>query len=109
VAGKGTVSAGVIYVDVQFANTGTGDSLTSTIANLTFQTLHGTGAVTYNSTLSPLLPRSLPALNIGDVTTVRFNLNVPSTVTRFSIVESGTIENIVGSFYNFSISQAVIP
>jgi hypothetical protein len=51
----------------------------------------------------------LPSMNIGDSATVRLFLDVPPSVTRFSLTENGTVQNFVGSTYNFSLAQSVIP
>jgi von Willebrand factor A domain-containing protein 7 len=48
-------------------------------------------------------------LDVGQSVTVTINLTVPSTVTRFSITETGTLQNVGGANYSFSIGQAVIP
>jgi hypothetical protein len=105
---KGTDASG-FYVDLSFKNTGTGMASNIIIGQLTLRTLAGTGTVTYNTAVSPPLPRLLGDLNVGATMTVRFYLNRPSTVTRFSITESGTVQNVIGTTYNFSVAQTVIP
>jgi hypothetical protein len=108
VAGKGAVSAGVMYVDIEFLNSGTGDSTMSSVTGVSIRTLSGFGTVTVSG-LSAALPRAIPALRIGDVVTARFILNVPTTVSRFAITEVGISENLLGGVYSFSTSQAMIP
>jgi hypothetical protein len=111
VAGKivdhGASSPGVVGVDLQLTDTGTGIAQNIDIAQLLFRTLHGRGTVTYNATLSGALPVSTGLLGVGQNTSIRLYLNVPRTVSRFSIIESGTVQDGIGTNYNFSIEQAV--
>jgi len=106
VLGTGTVS-GQFYVDVQFKNAGAGIGTSVTITGVTFRTLTGTGTVTYNSTLSPPIPDSLGTLNVGATVTVRYFINAPTTVTHFSINESGTVTDASSKTFTFAAGQAV--
>jgi hypothetical protein len=106
---KGPHSPGVMFVDLQISNTGTGVANAVSINRLDFRTLSGTGSVTYNTSLSPPLPILLSTLDIGASTTRRLYLNVPSTVTRFSVTESGTLTNAVGTSIGFSTAQSIFP
>ncbi len=36
-------------------------------------------------------------------------LNVPTTVTRFSMTEGGNLQDGAGNTYNYSMAQTVIP
>jgi hypothetical protein len=36
-------------------------------------------------------------------------LNVPSAVTRLSITEAGPVQDVLGTNYNYSTTQAVFP
>ena len=109
VAGKGWYSPGVLYVDLKITNTGTGVAQNINLNKIVYKTLGGTGTVTYNTTLSPALPYSAGNLDAGASKVVRLFLNVPSTVTKFSITENGTVQDIVGTSYNYSTGQAVTP
>jgi hypothetical protein len=111
VSGKGVVqgSPGVRYYDVTFTNTGTGIARNLKLNQVALRTLSGTGTVTYNAPLSPPLPATLGDVGVGASTTVRLYLNVPSTVTRFSIGENGQYSDVSGTTFNYSISQAVFP
>jgi hypothetical protein len=109
VVGKGKPSPRVMYVDLKLTDTGTGLANNIAIKDLVFRTLAGTGKVTYNATLSGALPISTGALDIGGSVTLRLYLNVPSTVSRFSIMESGTVQDGIFTTYSFSIGEAVIP
>jgi Bacterial Ig-like domain (group 3)/PKD domain len=108
-AGIGTDPSGAIYVNVVLTNTGTGNARNLTVNTLTFRTLSGTGTVTYNTTLSPALPLAIGNLDVGTAVTTHLYLNVPSTVTRLSLTENGPVQNVLGTNYNYSTAEAVIP
>lgn len=109
VAAKGIHSAGVQYIELRFTNTGTGHARNLRLNPLTLRTLSGSGTVTYNTALSPALPRTVGNLDVGGSTMVRVYLNVPATVTRFSITESGTIQNVTGTSFSYSMGQTLVP
>ena len=110
VGAVGTDPSGAIYVNVVLANTGTGNARNLNISTLTLRTLSGTGTATYNTKLSPALPMLvINNLDVGDKVSVRLYLNVPSTVTRISITESGPVQDVLGMNYNYSTAEAVIP
>ena len=96
-------------MDVQFTNRGTGNARNLKIGSILFRTLSGTGTVSYNAALSPAVPITIGSLDAGFSVTERFYLDVPSTVTRFSITESGPVQDVIGTNYNFSTGQAVYP
>ncbi|HXJ17593.1 MAG TPA: PKD domain-containing protein, partial [Candidatus Polarisedimenticolia bacterium] len=106
---KGRDASGALYVDVQFTNRGTGNARNLKIGSILFRTLSGTGTVSYNAALSPAVPITIGSLDAGFSVTERFYLDVPSTVTRFSITESGPVQDVIGTNYNFSTGQAVYP
>lgn len=109
IAAKGKSASGALFVDLQFTNTGTGNARNIRLNQLMLRTLSGTGTVSYNTPLSPALPYSVGNLNVGGSTVIRFYLNVSSTVSKFSITENGTVQDVAGISYNYSIGQAVIP
>jgi PKD repeat protein len=109
VAAKGRDQAGNFFVDVRLANTGTGHARNVGITLIPLRTLGGTGIVTLNGALSPPLPVSLGALDVGASTIVRLYLHVPGTVSRLSVTESGPLTNVLGTVYAYSTAQAVIP
>jgi hypothetical protein len=104
--GQGRLSSGGFYVDLQFTNTGTGNARNLSPAQFTFRTLSGSGNVSMNS---PALPMLLGSLDVNASTTIRLLLIVPTTVGRFGIVENGTVNDVAGTGFTFSASQAVIP
>jgi probable HAF family extracellular repeat protein len=108
-AGIGTDPSGAIYVNVVLTNTGTGNAQNLQIKTLTIRTLSGTGTVTYNTTLSPALPLTLGNLSVGASIITKIYLNVPNTVTRISITESGPVQDVAGDNYNYSTAEGVVP
>jgi probable HAF family extracellular repeat protein len=109
VAGVGTDPSGAIYVNVVLTNTGTGNARNLKITSLAFRTLSGTGTVTGNSTLSPSLPITIGNLDVGTAVTTRVFLNVPGTATRISITENGPVQNVLGTNYNYSTAESLLP
>jgi hypothetical protein len=109
IAAKGHDASGNYYVDLRLTNTGDGHARNVRINTLAFRTLSGTGTVSYNAALSGTLPLVVGALDVGASNIMRLYLNLPSTVTRFSITEGGTLQNVAGTSFNFSTAQSVIP
>lgn len=111
IAGSGVGSAGVRWFDVRIANVGSASAKQVTLSGLTIRTLTGTGTVTLasGSGLSPAFPYNAGPMAIGDARVIRLYFNVPPTVTRFSAIESGTVQSLSDSNYTFSLSQAVVP
>jgi len=99
-------SGGTLTLSLQLTDTGTGDAQNTLINQLTFRTLGGTGNVTL---AAPRLPISAGNLPVGTSNTLLLTLNVPSTVTKFSIRENGTMQDDSGKAYSYSIGQLVIP
>jgi len=105
-ASVNSFSGGTLTLSLQLSDTGTSDALNILIKTLTFRTLGGSGAVTL---ASPAVPISVGNISVGEATTETVTLNVPSTVTKFSITEAGTLRNAAGTIYNFSMGQVVLP
>jgi hypothetical protein len=109
IVGNGRDSAGNYFVDLKLANTGTGHARNAQITGLPLRTLSGTGTVTHNAGLSGPLPMAAGSIDAGASVIVRIFLNVPGTVTRFSITENGSLKNVAGTSSSFSLAQSVIP
>lgn len=109
IVAQGWNAPGVLYVDIRFTNDGTGNAQNISLNRISLRTLSGSGTVTYNTMLSPALPYGVGNLDIGGTITVRLYFNVPFTVTRFSITETGALQNVIGTNYSFSIAQATYP
>ncbi len=109
IVNKGVDPSGARFYDLQFTCNGTGNARGVLLASLLFRTLSGTGSVTYNAPLSSALPINIGDLDVGAHSTVRIFLNVPSTVSRLSIVESVTLQNVAGTVFKTSAGQATSP
>jgi hypothetical protein len=103
------VAPGVVGIDLRLTNTGVGTARNLTLNAITPRVLTGTGTVTLNTALSPSLPFVTPNVDVGSYITVRLTFNVPSTVKRFSVSETGNVTDINGVLYAYSQAQAVIP
>lgn len=109
VVGKGRDGSGNYYLDLQVSNTGTGSARAVKITQVALRALAGSGTVTYNSALSGALPLPLGSLDAGASVPVRIYLGLPASVTRFSITETGTLQDVTGASYSYSLAQSVIP
>jgi hypothetical protein len=109
IVGKGRTPDGLYYMDVRFTNTGTGNARNVQINTLAFRTLSGAGSVTCATDICGGLPLAIGNLNAGGSTIVKFYLRVPETVTRFSITETGSLQNVAGAASSFSMAQSVFP
>ena len=101
-------SPGVLAVTVTFTDSGTGNASSVTLQSQMLRTLTGSGTVHFDSS-SPTIPISLGNLAVGNSTTVTFYLDVPTTVKRFVISETGVDQDSGGVSHSFSLGQAVIP
>lgn len=109
IAGVGSDPSGAVYVNVVLTNTGTGNAESLRISSLTFRTLTGAGIVTCDAALSPSLPIAIGTLNVGAGATTKLYLNVPATATRISVTESGPVQDVNGTNYNYSTAESLIP
>ncbi len=109
VVGKGRDGSGNYYLDVQFSNTGTGIARALKITQFVPRALTGTGTVSYNAALSGALPLTVGSLDAGTNATVRIYIGLPATVTRLSVTETGTLQDVTGASFSYSMAQAVVP
>jgi hypothetical protein len=91
---------------LQLTNSGLGAAQKVQVNQVAIRTLAGTETVTL---AGPTLPVSLGGLAAGGSTSVSLSLNVPATVKQFSLTESGTIQDLAGATFSFSVGQTVIP
>jgi von Willebrand factor A domain-containing protein 7 len=96
----------VMTLSLQLSNTGTGPADNTIITAIQIRTLGGTGTVTESA---PSLPLTVGNLAVGGSTTVTLTLSVPSTVTKFSVSEEGTLQDSEGTSYQYAIGQVVYP
>ena len=97
---------GSLSLNLNLTDIGTSDALNTLIKTLTFRTLGGTGSVTL---VSPKLPITVGTVSVNNTITVPLNLNVPASVTKFSVTEGGTIQDSSHKTYSFSLGQNVVP
>ena len=109
IIGQGPASTGVLYVDLQLTDTGQSDADKILINQFVFNTVGGTGTVTYNTAQSPKLPISEQNLVVGASKKIRLYFNVPSTVTSFSVTEKGSFQNAAKTSFIYSVTQTVNP
>jgi hypothetical protein len=101
-----TPSGTTVTATLTLTNTGFTAAQAININQITFRTLSGSGTVTL---ASPALSAAEGPLDIGASTAVPLTLNVPTTVARFSMTESGNLLDGLGNNYNYSMAQTVIP
>jgi hypothetical protein len=99
-------SGTTVTATLTLTNTGFTAAQAVNINQMTFRTLSGSGTVTL---ATPVLPAAQGPLGIGASTSVPLALNVPAAVTRFSMTESGNVQDGIGNTYNYSMAQTVIP
>jgi hypothetical protein len=90
---------------VQFTNSSTVSATNVRITSITARVLGGTGSVTLKS---PSLPYAIGTIAANSSVQALFTMNVPTTVSRFSLVENGTLQDNSGHTYNFSLSQLAL-
>lgn len=98
-----SASGTMVTVYLQITNSGTGDARDVQVAQLGLRTLTGTGTAAFLGRL-PLHIGNLPT---GRAVMVPLGFNVPSSITKFSLTENGTLHNSIGGAYNYSIAQVL--
>jgi hypothetical protein len=98
----GTQSPSVSFLDLQITNVGNDVAENVYFKQFTIKTLSGTGQVTFNNVLSPLLPIATDFLAVNAFANVRLFFNVPPSVSTYSITESGTVADIFGTASPFT-------
>jgi hypothetical protein len=107
IVSRGWYSPTVLFVDLQLKNVGSGISVHTTLNQVNPTTVGGTGTVTYNSTLSPILPIAAGNLARGSTFKVRLYFNVPSTVTKLMLTEKGSMSSGAGTVLSYTQSQTL--
>lgn len=90
-------------VSVEFTNNGGGIARNVSIGQVSFRTLVGAGNVTL---ATPAFPQFLGDLQPGSAKTLQFVINVPVSVKKISLTESGTLHVESGGTFAFSSAQA---
>lgn len=99
-----SIAGTTMTLNLQITNQGPGAALNATIGNFSVRTLAGTGTVTVTA---PPVPYGVGNLPVGGSVMVPLTLNVPSTVSRFSFVQNGTVRDVGGTTYSYSMSEIV--
>ncbi|MBA5605154.1 hypothetical protein H3H36_07240 [Duganella sp. FT3S] len=100
------IAPGRWQLSIQISNAGGGTAQHISVAHLICRTLGGTGTV---SVASPSLPAAITDLSAGATTTLQLTLLVPTTVTKLSITESGTLTTASEANLAFSSAQVFYP
>lgn len=101
-----SLNASMESISLQFTNSGLGNAPNATLNRIAFRTLSGSGVVTL---ANPAVPIQLGSLAAGESMTITLTLNLPFTVKEFSMTETGSLQDLTGNTYAFSIGQAVFP
>ncbi len=99
---SGSTGGAAVTLQVKLTNTGPATANNITITQLQAKTTGGTGTVTL---LSPMLPISLSDISAGASAIFSLSFNVPSTVTLFTLTETGTLQSDAGTEIPFSTTQ----
>jgi hypothetical protein len=97
-------SGSTMSLNLLLTNVGLGPAVSTKITGFTARTLSGSGTV---SVTAPSLPFSVGNLAVGGSSTVSLTLTVPSTVTRFSLTQTGTVQDVNHKTYTYSNSEVI--
>jgi beta-lactam-binding protein with PASTA domain len=97
--------SGVAYADWTISNTGQGSARNVMLISVVPSVLMGTGVVSVDPASSPILPAALPDLSAGSSTIVRLFFDLPSSVSQFSITETGSYADARGTVHSFSMTE----
>ena len=115
VAGRPVLAAAVtgqsrsgsnLTVQISIRNAGSEPVRNVTVSGISARVLAGAGVIVVSS---PALPAPLGNLAPGQSAPLTVTLSVPSTVTRFTLTQSGSVQDARGSSFSFSLAQAVAP
>jgi pimeloyl-ACP methyl ester carboxylesterase len=99
-------SGTTLTLTITVKNNGTGNGQNLLVNQVVLRTLGGSGTATLTS---PILPLSVGNLALGATAPITLKLNVPSTVTKLSVTLNGTIQDVVGNTFSYSIGSMVLP
>ena len=107
IGNSSTHSPGIVSVDLALSNGGNGVAATSQIFRLSYTTVAGTGKVSYDTALSPAFPIIVDTLDPGDSSTLTIFLDVPPSVSQFTINADGRAADEVGTLFDFHAAQSI--
>lgn len=97
-------SGTTLIVNLKVTNTGNATAANSQLTQVAVRTLTGTGTAAPVTTMPLTLGDIAPAASV----TKTLLLNVPATVQRISITETGTLQDVSTPLATFTASQMVI-
>jgi len=95
-----------VDLSLKITNNGTTEFRSLEISEIALRTAAGAGEATL---VEPGLPVHIGKLLPGSFIRIALTLNVPHSVNKLELTESGTVENGESSPYNFSIGQVIFP
>jgi uncharacterized repeat protein (TIGR03803 family) len=101
-----SLAGNTLTLTLVLTNTGTGEAKNIWINAVALRNLGSSGIITLTA---PALPLPVGDLAVGASAAVPLSFTVPSTVTKFSITENGTVQDPSGSTLHYSIGQVVFP
>jgi len=101
-----TRSGSNLTVQVSMRNAGSEPVRQLLVSGISARVLAGSGTVIVSS---PAVPVTVGNLAPGQAMTLPITLSVPSSVTRFTLTQSGSVQDAQGSSFSFSLAQAVTP
>jgi hypothetical protein len=91
---------------LKITNNGTTESTSTEIGDITLRTLAGAGEATL---VEPGLPIHIGKLLPGSFTRVALTLNVPHSVNKLELTETGTVDSGESAPHQFSLGQVIRP
>ena len=99
-------TSGAITVTLKLTNTGNALAQGVRFTQIAVRTLTGTGAAVVQS---PVLPASVGDITVGSSASIPVTIQIPSTVSRISLTETGTLTDLSSASAAFTASQMLIP
>ncbi len=108
IAGQGRISIDGFYVDLLLSNTGDADALNTSVRELQFTTLSGSGSVK-RIPKRTVLPINIGTIPAGASRIVRLYLAAPPSVSLFSLTVGGRYLAARENTQRFSLTQSLTP
>jgi hypothetical protein len=106
IAASGTVAGSRKFVDLELSNTGTGNARQLSVDVILPVVTKGGGIP---KLVSPSVPLSLGALDVGGKVTVRVVIDVPNGAKELLITEGGRFANVLGGPGGYLEAQKFVP
>ena len=99
-------ASGVLTLGVQITNNGGETASNIMITTVTPRVLAGAGKV---SLTGPVPPISIGDLASGASTMVTLVLSVPASVSQIAVAEAGSLQDLQGKTYGFTLGEEAVP